>query len=262
MLTGPVAWKAVIVLSLVSQAWLAWSVIVAVRAWPNALRLPIGDDAAIGGLRIACGVGTVALGGYALLRTFTGLSPMQHLYNAHVVEAFIFASPVFGLVLPGLVSAAWEVGLGIGAIARDIPEISDANEAKAKAAWEKAKANHDSLFRDVQAFRSEARAAHAEADLAEDTMERAFDEIEEAKASGDEAARNEATGTLSAAQAAHGRAVAFASVADAKAEASNKAFKSAQHDEWAARLAWQSAAEAAVKARAAAAASGGNSDKP
>jgi hypothetical protein len=79
-MTAPGAWTVMLVLSVAAQSWVAWQVVVGIRSWPRALGLPLGDETAILGLRIACGVGAVGLGGYALMRAFTGLSPSQSLY--------------------------------------------------------------------------------------------------------------------------------------------------------------------------------------
>jgi hypothetical protein len=105
MMAGPIAWKAVLVLSVVAQAWLAWQVIIAVRAWPTVLRLPIGDDAAMFGLRMACGVGAVTLGAFALMRGIGGLSPERSLFRFHVLEAFDTATALAALQLANAAAA-------------------------------------------------------------------------------------------------------------------------------------------------------------
>jgi RsiW-degrading membrane proteinase PrsW (M82 family) len=89
--TGPLAWNVVRVLSLAAQAWLAWRVFAAARSWLTTIRRPLGDDAAILGLRIACGVGALGLGGYALLRSFSVARPQYSLALAaidHVAQAY------------------------------------------------------------------------------------------------------------------------------------------------------------------------------
>jgi hypothetical protein len=87
-MTGPVAWKLVLALSVAAQSWLAWQVIIGVRSWPRAVGLPVADDAATVCLRVICGVGAVSLGGYAVVRGFTGLSPWSGLLDsAHASEA-------------------------------------------------------------------------------------------------------------------------------------------------------------------------------
>jgi hypothetical protein len=104
-MTAPAAWKAVLVASVAAQVWLAWQVVLGVRSWPKARRLPIGDDAAMLGLRIACGVGAVGFGGYALMRGFSGLSPRQSLF-AHVVEAAASATSATSLQIANAAAAA------------------------------------------------------------------------------------------------------------------------------------------------------------
>jgi guanyl-specific ribonuclease Sa len=100
MMTEPVAWKAVIALSLIAQAWLAWRTLQGLRALPRLLRLPVGDDAALFALRVACGVGAISLGGHALMRALSGFSPnssMLSFFNAP--EAYASATPATTLQL-------------------------------------------------------------------------------------------------------------------------------------------------------------------
>ena len=88
LMTGPVAWRLTILIATVSLARVAWGVVAAVRNWSATRRLPIGDDAAIIGLQLACGIGSVGLGGFALLRVLGGLSAGAHLIgNAHGADA-------------------------------------------------------------------------------------------------------------------------------------------------------------------------------
>jgi hypothetical protein len=100
VMTAPVTWKILLGLSVATQAWLAWRLVVAVRMWPKSLRLPVGDDAAIVGLRIICGAGGIGFGGYVLMRAFTGLAPTIHLLNnVHVQEAYADATPATSVQL-------------------------------------------------------------------------------------------------------------------------------------------------------------------
>jgi hypothetical protein len=90
---GPVVWKVVVALSVISQAWIAWQVIIYLRSLSKVLRLSIADDAVILALRTACGVGAIGLGGYALARAFSGLSPSLSLIdNVQVQAAFAQAA--------------------------------------------------------------------------------------------------------------------------------------------------------------------------
>jgi len=88
-MSRPGVWKLVLTLSVITQAWMIWRLVAFVRSWPAIPRLPIGDDAAISCLRIACGVGAVGLGGLTLTRVFSGLSPrFSLLHRLHAQEAF------------------------------------------------------------------------------------------------------------------------------------------------------------------------------
>ena len=92
-MSGPVVWKVVLALSVISQAWIAWQVILYLRSLSKVPRLSVADDAAILALRIACGVGAIGLGGYALARAFSGLSPSLSLIdNVQVQAAFAQAA--------------------------------------------------------------------------------------------------------------------------------------------------------------------------
>jgi RsiW-degrading membrane proteinase PrsW (M82 family) len=97
-MTEPVAWKAVVALSIVAQAWLAWRVVHGLRTLPMALRLPSSDDAALFALRVACGVGAIGLGGHALMRALSGFSPNSSLLDfADNTQAYGSGSPATGL---------------------------------------------------------------------------------------------------------------------------------------------------------------------
>jgi RsiW-degrading membrane proteinase PrsW (M82 family) len=92
---GPWAWRAIIALTVASQAWILWRLIGWSRSWPTVRRLPIADDTAVACLRAACGVGAVGLGGFAISRAFTGLPPHDSLlHDLHAVEAFDLATAV------------------------------------------------------------------------------------------------------------------------------------------------------------------------
>ena len=106
MMAGPLAWKAVLGLSVITQAWLAWQVVSAVRAWPITRRLPRADDAAMAGLQTACGIGAVALGACAVTRGLAGLSPQRSLLsNLHSLEAFDTAPALAALQLANAATA-------------------------------------------------------------------------------------------------------------------------------------------------------------
>jgi hypothetical protein len=98
VITGPVVWPLVLLITVATQARMAWSVIVRFRNWSKARRLPIGDDAALVGLQLACGVGAVGLGGFTLMRVFGGLSAGSSLISgAHGADAANRLQPGGGL---------------------------------------------------------------------------------------------------------------------------------------------------------------------
>lgn len=69
---GP-AWVVVRILSVASIVWLSLQVMVGWRIWPRVLKLPLADAAAGVALRLACGVGAIAFGGYAIWRGGAGM---------------------------------------------------------------------------------------------------------------------------------------------------------------------------------------------
>jgi len=106
-MTKPLAWKVVVALSVVAQAWLAWRVAQELRASPSMLRLPSADDAALFALRAACGVGAIGLGGYALMRGLGGFSPNSSLLDfSNQTDAYASGSPATGLQLANGAAAA------------------------------------------------------------------------------------------------------------------------------------------------------------
>jgi RsiW-degrading membrane proteinase PrsW (M82 family) len=98
VITGPLVWPLVLLITVATQARTAWSVIVRLRNWSKTRRLPVGDDAALVGLQIACGVGAVGLGGFTLMRVFGGLSAGSSLISgAHGADAANRLQPGGGL---------------------------------------------------------------------------------------------------------------------------------------------------------------------
>ena len=88
MVTSGLVWPLVILITVVAQAKLMWRVVRGTRNLGQTSRLPIGDDAAILGLQLACGVGSVALGGFTLMRVFSGVSAGSTLLShAHAADA-------------------------------------------------------------------------------------------------------------------------------------------------------------------------------
>ena len=88
LMTGPVAWPLVVIISTLALARVAWGVFAGVRNWSAISRLPIGDDVANIALQLACGIGSVALGGFTLMRVVGGLSAGSNLIgSAHGADA-------------------------------------------------------------------------------------------------------------------------------------------------------------------------------
>jgi RsiW-degrading membrane proteinase PrsW (M82 family) len=117
--TSRLVWPLVIVITLAAQAKLVLSVARGARNLGKTSQLPIGDDAAILGLQLACGVGSVALGGFTLMRVFSGISVGSTLLShAHASDAANRLTPGSGVSVsnsggafdsepPGPVPPAW-----------------------------------------------------------------------------------------------------------------------------------------------------------
>jgi hypothetical protein len=106
-MTEPLAWNALIWLSVVAQAWLAWRVVHGLRTSKAALRLPSADDATLFALRAACGVGAVGLGGHALTRALSGFSPNSSLLDLfNDTDAYANATPATTVQLANSGAAA------------------------------------------------------------------------------------------------------------------------------------------------------------
>jgi hypothetical protein len=111
VMTEPVAWNAVVALSMIAQAWLAWRVVHGLRTLPMLGRSPWSDDVALFTLRVACGVGSVGLGGHALMRALSGVSPNSSLLDfADHTQAYASGTPATGMQLAN--GAAWAIPPG------------------------------------------------------------------------------------------------------------------------------------------------------
>jgi PrsW family intramembrane metalloprotease len=85
---APLAWSLILVITVLAQSRMAWSVIAGARNWSKTRRLPMADDAAIVGLQLACGVGAVGLAGFTLMRVLGGVSAGSPLLSsAHGADA-------------------------------------------------------------------------------------------------------------------------------------------------------------------------------
>ena len=88
LVTNRVMWPLVLLITVVAQARLVLRVARNTRNLRQTAHLPIGDDAAILGLELACGIGSVALGGFTLMRVFNGVSAGSTLLShAHASDA-------------------------------------------------------------------------------------------------------------------------------------------------------------------------------
>ncbi len=105
------AWKVIFVLSAVGQACLVWQLIAALRLRQKLTEFLVGDAAAVISLRFLSGVGTVALGGYALMRAFTGQPTSGLLASLHALQAVFYLPVGLALILTGPGGA---FGLGLG----------------------------------------------------------------------------------------------------------------------------------------------------
>jgi len=74
-MTRPAVWKVLFPLTVLAQAWIAWRTIAGLGSWSLVRGASIGDDAAVVGLRVACGIGAVSLGAFSLLRMLGGVAP-------------------------------------------------------------------------------------------------------------------------------------------------------------------------------------------
>ena len=96
----PLVVKVLFPISVLAQAWISWRTIGGLRARSRALGVSIGDDAALVGLRAACGVGAVSLGVFSLLRMLGGLAPGASLLaSLHAQSAANRLTPGAGSML-------------------------------------------------------------------------------------------------------------------------------------------------------------------
>jgi RsiW-degrading membrane proteinase PrsW (M82 family) len=96
----PLVAKLLFPISVLAQAWISWRTIVGLRARALTLGVSIGDEAALVGLRVACGVGAVSLGVFSLLRMLGGLAPGASLLaSLHAQSAADRLTPGAGSML-------------------------------------------------------------------------------------------------------------------------------------------------------------------
>jgi RsiW-degrading membrane proteinase PrsW (M82 family) len=96
----PLVAKVLFPISVLAQVWISWRTIAGLRARSWTLGGSIGDDAALVGLRAACGVGAVSLGVFSLLRMLGGLAPGASLLaSLHAQSAANRLTPGAGSML-------------------------------------------------------------------------------------------------------------------------------------------------------------------
>lgn len=263
---GLVAWNIVFALSVLSQAWMAWHVSVGARSWPNALRLPVGDDVAVLGLRIACGLGAVALGGYSILLICTG----DHFGvwpTGGIATSYNVLLAIGGMALgEGLILGGGPVGMFGGSFVfdwgakhlvaggkdlfgdppkgPDDEDIAFAEYQLAKTEWETAEAGRAAAAKTEAEFNAKAIAATAAAADVIGNWGDARDAANAAMASGDQAAILRTKLEEAAADAASRKADRAAEAAEAIHQGSLDAKKAAEEAADAAAERYKSAAKA------------------
>jgi hypothetical protein len=94
VLTAPVIWPLVLLITVAGQARIALRVFDGIKRLPTTARLPIGDDAAVLSLQLACGIGSVTLGAFTVERVLSGIGAREHLLSsAHASDAVLRATP-------------------------------------------------------------------------------------------------------------------------------------------------------------------------
>jgi hypothetical protein len=176
VMKGPVVWPLVLLITVLAQGRLAWSVITGVRNWSKTRRLASGDDAAIAGLQLACGIGAVGLAGFAIIRVFGGVSAGSSLLSrAHGADAANGVTPEDAAAVANSAAAAGE------AVADDVAAEDDgaagdgdvanpvihADTGSSASFGSEASAGMDVDAEGDAAAEAEARAAQAEADALE-----------------------------------------------------------------------------------------------
>ena len=91
-------WPLVVLITLSAQTRLLLRVVRSTRRMASSFHLPVGDNAAMLGLQLACGVGSLVLGGFTLMRVFGGVHPGETLlsHDAHGADAAKRVTPADG----------------------------------------------------------------------------------------------------------------------------------------------------------------------
>jgi hypothetical protein len=112
----PLVAKMLFPISVLAQAWILWRTIVGLRVRSRNAGASIGDEAALVGLRAACGIGAVSLGAFSLLRMLGGVAPGSSiLASLHAQSAANRLTPGSGSMLAD----------GAGALAPPPPATPD-----------------------------------------------------------------------------------------------------------------------------------------
>ncbi len=105
-MTQPIVWKLLFPISVLTQAWIAWRTVAGLKSWSRNRGASIGDDAAIVGLRAACGLGAVSLGAFSLARMLGGIAPGSSiLASLHAQDAANSLTPGGGSMIAGSAGA-------------------------------------------------------------------------------------------------------------------------------------------------------------
>jgi RsiW-degrading membrane proteinase PrsW (M82 family) len=269
-MTGSAIWKIVLPLSVLSQIWLVWQAIVSFRVWPKCLKLPLGEDVASVGLRIAGVVGSASLGVIALLRILQGFSPTQFMTsNAHAIEAINDLVVGAGLMLSGgavgFLTGSYIGGDGAGGLLNPLGReayYAEQEDAAAKAAWEQAVAGSKAALKNYERARAPAAKQEAISEERHAAFERATDARDAAVAGGNQAAIDRANTERSKAQIESMKASGDAEAAKAAQGGARTAANAAFVNEQKALGEYRSAAEMASYVTSKRDAAAAKPDKP
>jgi hypothetical protein len=136
-LLQPAVWWVLFPVSVLSQGWMAWRIISGLRSWTTPREGSVGDEAAVMGMRVACGIGAISLGAFSLLRMLGGVAPGARLMaSLHAQDAANGLSPGGGAM----------VGNSAGAFAPPPPslDLPDSSTGTSSGASSSGNSNSDS----------------------------------------------------------------------------------------------------------------------
>jgi PrsW family intramembrane metalloprotease len=106
VMKGPIVWPVVLLITLVGRGRSAWRVLASIRTLPAMTRRPIGDDAAMLGLQVASGLGTLSLASFTFARVLSGVGAGERmLSSAHAADAINRTQPAGGTAIAGSAGA-------------------------------------------------------------------------------------------------------------------------------------------------------------